>query len=269
MRKPVIFVLNFSYDKILDDLSKGKVMTKMIFWGLYLVFTQTYAQNKNGIHQFNLEKPLQSLEISTTKGTLTISQGDKDKAVVEVKKVKWAKSCEESVVQFGPSLTVKIKSSTLFNKDECQVDLTIKIPKSVDMDIANGSMLTIISGIEGNLNYRSANGDLKAQGLFPKVDIKVASSDVMIDGLSGEGVISGASTDMKLIYSRCPLKPARLSLNRASGDVEIFIPKFCKLKTQNKTASGDSFNEFGDSVDYNLEIASVSASGDFTIKKLK
>lgn len=236
---------------------------------LCFILFNTHAQNKNGTYEFDVPKGLQSLDVEATKGTLLIEEGPKDKAFVEVKKVKWGKDCEESVVQFGPTLTVKIKSAGIFSKDECRVDLVIKVPKSLDMEISNGTMETTIKGIEGALNYKSASGNLKAQGQFIKVDVKVASSDIFIDGMTGPGILVGASADMKLVFAKCPTKASKLSITRASGDAEIFIPKNCKLKTQNKTASGESFNEFGDTMDYDLEISSVSASGDFKLKKLK
>lgn len=234
-----------------------------------LFSSYSFAQNKNGTYEFEVLKGLQSLEIEATKGSLLIEAGSQYKAVVEVKKLKWGKGCEESVVQFGPTLTVKIKGSGLFSKDECRVDLLIKVPKNLDMEISNGTMETTIKGIEGALNYKSASGNLKAQGEFQKVDVKVASSDIFIDGMIGDGNLVGASADMKLVYSKCPTKTSKLSISRASGDAEIFAPKNCKLKTQNKTASGESFNEFGDNMEYNLEVSSVSASGDFKLKKLK
>ena len=243
---------------------------KALFIAITLFSSQAaLSQNKNGTYEFDVLKGLQSLEVEATKGSLLIEAGSLYKAIVEVKKIKWGKGCEESVVQFGPTLTVKIKSSGLFNKDECRVDLVIKIPKKVDMEISNGAMETTIKGIEGALDYKSASGNLKAEGEFSKVDVKVASSDLFIEGLLGEGSLVGASADMKLVYAKCPTKASKLSISRASGDAEIFVPKNCKLKTQNKTASGDSFNEFGDSMDYDLEVSSVSASGDFKLKKLK
>ncbi len=236
---------------------------------VYLLLNVAYAENKNGVYEFDVLKGLQSLEVEATKGNLLIEAGSQYKAMVEVKKVKWGKGCEESVVQFGPTLTVKIKGSGILSKTECLVDLKIKVPKSVDLDISNGSMNTTVEGIEGNLNYKSATGELKARGEFLKVDLKVANSDVFIDGMTGDGNLIGAAADMKIVYTKCPMKNSKLSLSRASGDVEIFAPKNCKLKTQNKSASGESFNEFGDTMDYNLEVSSVSASGDFKLKKLK
>jgi|GEM_PF-771203 len=245
-------------------------MKTLIIFFLTFQSTLTFAQNKNGTYEFQLDKGLQLVEISASKGALFISENQKkNQAVVEVKKIKWDKDCEESVTYFGPTLNIKIKSSSLFSKSECRVDLKVLLPKSVDLEISHATMNTEIQNIVGDLTYKSASGNLKAVGEFKRVEVKVASSDLMLEGLTGEGNFIGASSEMKLIYKNCPEKPSKLSINRASGDVQVFIPKNCKLKTQNKTASGDSFNEFGDSKDYDLDVSSVSASGDLTIKKLK
>ncbi len=240
----------------------------MIFF--MLTSSTILAQKAEGKYEFSLDKGLQLIEVSASKGSLVISENQrKNQALVEVKKVKWDKDCEESVNYFGPTLSIKVKSNSVFSKAQCVVELVIKVPKNVDLNISHATMKSEIKGIAGELIYKSASGDLKAEGEFKRVEVKVASSDLQIDGLLGEANFVSASSEIKLIYKKCPEKNTKLTINRASGDAQVFLPKSCKLKTQNKTATGESFNEFGDSKDFDLEVSSISASGDLTIKKLK
>lgn len=218
---------------------------------------------------FPLTTSLQSLEFEGAKGKLIIQVHSKNEISVTIKKVEWSKDCEESMVQFGPSMTLKFKASSLFSKAQCVVEAEISLPKSVDLDISHGSMETSLKGSFGQLKYKSASGKLLAQGEFTKVEATVASSDVFIEGLTSDTEIIGASSDVKLVYAKCPVRPSKLSISRASGDVEIFAPKACQFKTKIKTASGETFNEFGDSKNPDIDLSSVSASGDLTIKKLK
>lgn len=218
---------------------------------------------------FPLTTSLQSLEFEGAKGKLNIQVHAKNEISVTIKKVEWSKDCEESMVQFGPSMTLKFKASSLFSKAQCVVEAEISLPKSVDLDISHGSMETSLKGFFGQLKYKSASGKLLAQGEFTKVEATVASSDVFIEGLTSDTEIIGASSDVKLVYAKCPVRPSKLSISRASGDVEIYAPKACQFKTKIKTASGETFNEFGDSKNPDIDLSSVSASGDLTIKKLK
>lgn len=218
---------------------------------------------------FPLTTTLQSLEFEGAKGKLNIQVHAKNEVIVNVKKIQWSKDCEESMVQFGPSLTFKFKANSLFSKAQCVVETEVLLPKSVDLDIGHGSVETTLKGVFGNLKYKSASGKLLAQGEFAKVEATVASSDVFIEGLTSDTEIIGASSDVKLVYAKCPARPSKLSISRASGDVEIYAPKTCQFKTKIKTASGETFNEFGDSEKPDIEVSSVSASGDLTIKKLK
>lgn len=218
---------------------------------------------------FPLTTSLQSLEFEGAKGKLNIQVHAKNEISVTIKKVEWSKDCEESMVQFGPSMTLKFKASSLFSKAQCVVEAEISLPKSVDLDISHGSMETSLKGSFGQLKYKSASGKLLAQGEFSKVEATVASSDVFIEGLTSDTEIIGASSDVKLVYAKCPVRPSKLSISRASGDVEIYAPKACQFKTKIKTASGETFNEFGDSKNPDIDLSSVSASGDLTIKKLK
>lgn len=218
---------------------------------------------------FPLTTSLQSLEFEGAKGKLIIQVHAKNEISVTIKKVEWSKDCEESMVQFGPSMTLKFKASSLFSKAQCVVEAEISLPKSVDLDISHGSMETSLKGSFGQLKYKSASGKLLAQGEFTKVEVTVASSDVFIEGLTSDTEIIGASSDVKLVYAKCPVRPSKLSISRASGDVEIYAPKACHFKTKIKTASGETFNEFGDSKNPDIDLSSVSASGDLTIKKLK
>jgi len=218
---------------------------------------------------FPLTTSLQSLEFEGAKGKLNIQVHAKNEISVNIKKVEWSKDCEESIVQFGPSITLKFKANSLFSKAQCVVEADISLPKSVDLDISHGSMETMLKGSFGNLKYKSASGKLLAQGEFLKVEATVASSDVFVEGLTSDTEIIGASSDVKLVYAKCPTRPSKLSISRASGDVEIFAPKTCQFKTKIKTASGETFNEFGDSKNPDIDLSSVSASGDLTIKKLK
>ncbi len=221
--------------------------------------------------QFNFKptRSLQSLEFEGQKGSLKITGHNKEDIIISIKREKWSKKCDQVVLQTGPSLTVKFKASEFFSTEECSVNVTMMVPKKVDLKIAHGTMKTYLENLEGDLNYKTASGDLSGKGKFAIVDVKAASGDIYLEGLTGNATFAIASSDIKLMYDVCPKKGAKLDVTRASGDVEVFLPKDCKLKTTNKSATGDFFNEFGDTEVFDLRVNSVSASGDFRIKKLK
>lgn len=243
---------------------------KTLFFSL-LIFSGNISSLKASEEKkvFPLTTPLQSLEFEGAKGKLSIQVHSKNEVQVTIKKIEWSKDCEESLVHFGPSLTLKFKANSLFSKAQCVVEAEVFLPKSVDLDITHGSVETNLKGHFGQLKYKSASGKLLARGEFSKVEATVASSDVFIEGLTSDTEIIGASSEVKLVYTQCPSRPSKLSISRASGDAQIFAPKTCQLKTKSKTASGEIFNEFGDSEKPDIFVNSVSASGDLTIKKLK
>ncbi len=242
-----------------------------IFYLLFFLITYTFTNldalgNASPVIQ-KFPKGIKVISVEGTKGKLIITSGSDDVSY-ELTKEKWSNNCTEKAVHFGPSLNIKIKSDSIFSKDECVVQVKLSVPRNVDLEISHGTMVTDIQGVQGRLIFRSASGDLIAKGQFSHVDVKVASSDVFIEGVQGEATITGASSDIKLSYLQCPKELVKLNLTRASGDVEIFVPKDCHIKSSNKTAAGDSFNEFPDSKNPKIDIQSVSASGDFKIKKI-
>ena len=198
---------------------------------------------------------VKTINISVPKGKINISgsktQKDISVTLVGPKKVD-GKKCTKSVGLENSQFFVKISSENiLFEKADCDFDVTIVTPLSAnfDMDISSGSAQVLIKDLNGVINLKTSTGDVFVSGdVLKNITAKTAT---------------GA---LNFSYKTCNGR-SDIDLITGTGKSIFKLPEDCKIRVDFKSAAGKLFNAIGESKDYQVLIKGTSASGDLTINK--
>lgn len=141
--------------------------------------------------------------------------------------------------------------SGLFEKANCVSRIIVTVPSALsEIEVSTGSGNVKFAGVDSAVDFKTGTGSVEIKGENLK----------SVTGKTATGAIS-------LSYANCP-KRADIDLMTATGDAEIFLGPGCKIRTGLKSATGDLFNEIGDTEDYQVLLAMKSASGNLKIRKL-
>lgn len=195
---------------------------------------------------------VKKLIVSNSKGEIQISSSSSAKKIlVTLSKIKFDKQCQFNIGESLGVLSIKVEHQNgIFDKADCVSKLKIEIPtKLIDLDVTTGTGQVTINNIEGAIDFKTATGTVFIKG------------DVLrnINGKTATG-------DIQLLFNKCSSR-ADIDLVSATGDAVISLPSQCKIKVRHKSATGELFNELGESEDYLITIASKSAGGSLKIKK--
>ena len=197
---------------------------------------------------------IKRLEISNPKGEITVvTSANTKKILVIIEKIQFDKQCHFNLASSMGTITAKVEhTNALFDKANCITNLRIEIPsKIIDIDVSAATSAIKLINIQGTVDFKTATGAVDITGDTLK----------NIDGKTATG-------NMRISYNKCPIR-ADINLVTATGDTDIFLPSTCKIQVSHKSATGDLFNELGDSEDYQVHISSKSAGGSLRIKKYK
>ncbi len=213
---------------------------------LLLVNCNVFAETK----EFDASK-IKSIEIEAPKGEISIFAKNDNKIRVVVDKIQFDPKCKLSFTEEGSSLKISISQENLiFDKVTCLSKLSVVTPKETVVKISTGTSTTKIEGITGEINFKSATGSLTALNLESNLSATTATGAV------------------NLKYHTCNQR-ADIDILTASSDSEIVLPVNCKIKVSHKSASGELYNEIGETSDYKMMIKVKSASGNLKILKTK
>lgn len=193
------------------------------------------------------------LEIKNPKGEVTII-GNKSakKVLVSIEKIQFDQKCKFHTELVAGLLKVSVEhESGLFEKANCVSKIKIEAPATIsEVEVSTGS------------------GHIKMLAMDSAVDFKTATGNVEIKADTLKGVAGKTATGViNLTYANCP-KRADIDLISATGDAEIHLGSNCKIRVTHKSATGELFNEMGDSEEYQVLVNMKSASGNLKIKKM-
>jgi len=242
--------------------TKGDCMRKFLFSMIALFAVPALSETK----EFDAAG-LKEVEVVNTAGKVSIAAAEGGKATVVATKNKFPENCTLKIDKNGDDLTVKVEKtkSGWFSKDDCDVDLDIKVPKAVDVALKVGSGGVTISGLEGELDFAVGSGTVKADGLFTEVDGKTGSGKVEINGLAGGGDLKTGSGKVDITFAKTALK-GELSLKTGSGNATLSFPKGSQVATDFKAGSGKLTNQLGDTPNAAFQVSMKAGSGNLDVK---
>lgn len=225
---------------------------KYFIFGMFFSLSTLNAVFANEVIEYDVAS-IKKLVVSNPKGEILINRGAaaSKKIMITLVKEKFDKQCKFiHNLELG-SLTVKIEhENAIFDKASCVASLKISMPeKMIDIDVKSATAPITLLDVNGVVNFKTATGAVIVKGENLK----------NIDGTT-------ATSNMQLLFTKCSGR-ADIDLVSATGDAEVMLPASCKIKVTHKSATGNLFNELGESEDYLVTIASKSAGGSLKIKK--
>jgi hypothetical protein len=197
---------------------------------------------------------LSKLKVSLTKGRLLITTTTEKNIKTTVEKIKFDEQCQDVREMNGSTLEITVgQPSNFFSQAKCEASLKIEIPvgTNLEYELSSGAAEISIEKMSGNFGIKTASGNV------------LISGDVL-KNLS----VTTASGNVSALFKKCEGR-ADLDFLSAGGDVDLELPSTCKIRVSHKSATGDLFNEIGETNDYQVMIKSKSASGNLSITKNK
>ncbi|WP_413575584.1 hypothetical protein ACLVWU_14645 [Bdellovibrio sp. HCB290] len=207
----------------------------------------------NGITRVNVENYNGELNISAVEGT---------QSTITITKNTMPDMCKVNAERSGTKLLVEVKRK---GKAECIVDLDIKVPKMVKLDLSMGTGKVITKGTQGDLDFKMGAGSIMAEGNFTKVEGKSGAGNIEIKGITGSSDVKTGSGNMMLTYTSLPDK-GKAELKNGSGNSTLLLPKGSQIKAKIMAATGHMENEFGTNKDAGFAVEAKSGSGDLKVK---
>ena len=122
-----------------------------------------------------------------------------------------------------------------FNDDDFNIMLKIKLPKSIDLEIKTASADIFASDLNNQTVIKGASSDVVLENITGDCDIKLASGDIEAIGVFGKIIFSGSSSDFQFedIKGNMDISTSSgdgfieavkgdLKLSTTSGDVKLF-----------------------------------------------
>jgi len=226
---------------------------RLIFFTIVFISCSTFvAATEKSTKEF-LASQVKKIEIKNPKGEIELigTKGAKKISVV-FEKVQFEANCKFTQELSAGVLTLSVThENSLFEKANCVSKILLSVPSSLpEVDVS------------------TVTGNVKFQGVDSAVDFKTVTGNVEIKGDSLKAVSGKTATGaVSLSYQTCP-KRADIDLISATGDADIQLGASCKIRVGLKSATGELFNEMGDSEDYQVLISMKTASGHLKVKKL-
>jgi hypothetical protein len=221
---------------------KLKILFVLIVLNL---FSDLYADSKE-----YSSKGFKLIQLENPKGEINFISKNEPKIKINIEKVQFDPKCNLKFIEEGTTLRIVIdQENMIFDKATCISKVNITAPKEMELKISTGTAPIKVDNFTSAINFKSATGDFTGLNMSSH-----------FSGTTATGAIN-------LKYNKCPER-ADIDLISASSDAEIIFPSPCKIKVSHKSATGELFNEIGESSDYKVLIKSKSASGNLKILKL-
>lgn len=208
---------------------------------------------------------LTQVVIENTAGKVSVSASTGAKATVVATKNEFTDNCKMTLENVSNKLILTVKSSGFFSSGNCAVDLDVKVPKSVDLDLSVGAGNLKVSGIEGALVFKVGAGDIAADGTFKNIDGKTGSGNIDVKGMLGGGEIRSGSGAVNLTFLK-NMPKGEIDIKTGNGDTNLLFPKGSLIKTSYQSGVGQLTNELGDNPNAKFQVSMKSGSADLTIK---
>ncbi|MEO5951006.1 MAG: DUF4097 family beta strand repeat-containing protein, partial [Chloroflexia bacterium] len=135
-------------------------------------------------------------------------------------------------------------------------DYHIKAPHNTHLNLRTSSGDIKVDGVTGTILCQASSGDLKLFNVGGNLLVSTASGDVTIQKLEGKLGVRTASGDIKTKE----LSLEELSLNTASGDVQLDLVTMPEKTFEVRTVSGDLHMYLPGDAGFRLETRTISGS---------
>ena len=204
-------------------------------------------------------KAKETVEIRTVSGDCVVKKGKSNEINVHVV-YDYSPDCFEPVLmEEGNTLVLKEKFHNTGEMKSCsgKSKWTVIVPEKTDIDFSSASGELKLDGLTGTMKAKVASGDITVNHFKGKAKIKSASGEINMTGFEGHLKIKTASGDINLRHVT-----GGFEVGTASGDVEARDIEFTEA-SELASVSGDVNIELAKSIDVDLNLNVVS--GDVTL----
>lgn len=147
--------------------------------------------------------------------------------------------------------------SSLFKRKEARINLDVRIPKNLDLEIDDGSGSIEVTDINGNLEVDDGSGSIKIANIKGRVNIDDGSGSTTLENIDGKVKINDGSGRIKITDVG-----GDVDINDSSGTLSIYNIKGSVV------VDDGSGGIVIDGVDKDVNIKSAG-SGSLTIRNVK
>lgn len=233
----------------------------------YLLSALIFSYSAYGEKQEFDTKDLRTLLVQNTSGDVKIHTSSEKYASIDISKKDFdPKKCKINIDNQTKKLFIRVETMGVFSENHCRIDFDIMIPKSVDLDLINGSGNLEIHDINGKLNFKIGSGDINAEGNFDIIEGTSGSGDIFIKGVHKGGKIQIGSGNVVLHFGQ-NIKTGELDVRSGSGNVNLFFSKKTRLFVDFKSGSGKFINELSNDTNGSFKVSVRTGSGNLSIKR--
>lgn len=204
-------------------------------------------------------KPKEMVEIKTVSGDCVIKKGSSSEIKVHVVYTYPDDEFEVVFEEEGNTLVMKeefIKKERNWSHHG-KSHWTVTLPEKTKVKFKSASGDLDANGLRNGLSAKVASSDVTAKDIFGNIRIKSASGDIKINDSSGEMTVEVASGDITLSDVK-----GTFNIKAASSDIEANGIQFNE-ESSFKTVSGELLVKLSKSSTVDLSLATVS--GDITL----
>lgn len=229
-----------------------KILNQLSIALLFMTtFSQVYAVDSVKTFSTN---DLSKIKVATTKGRLIITTTADSSIKTSLEKIKFEEKCQDIRVKDGSTLEITIgQPNNFFGSGKCEAVVKVEVPAGLNLEyeLSAGTAEITVEKVTGHFGIKTSSGNVLLSGdVLKNFSVTTAS-----------GNVSG-------VFKKCEGR-ADLDFLSAGGDVDLELPATCKIRVSHKSATGELYNEIGETTDYQVMIKSKSASGNLSITKNK
>ena len=239
---------------------------KFLLTLLTMIISSTALSAATETKTFDINN-LKELEISAEVSKVSVATTKADKATVIFTKNKVDKNCKISAEKVENELRIKTEQTSKLFKNACDVDITVQVPKDLNVEIKVGMGKIGIVGTQGEVDFQIGKGEVNVDGIISEVEGKTGQGNVVIKGLVGDAEIRTGNGDVNLTYSTVPTK-GEAKIKTGKGNTVVTVPKNSKVTTALKAGHGSSKNEVGETPKAGFKISMDVGMGDLLVKAL-
>jgi len=113
-------------------------------------------------------------------------------------------------------LTSAVKENILSFSRDAVIDLTVRIPKKMDLRVDDGSGAIDIGDIIGNLDIEDGSGEMRIENIQGGLKIDDGSGSIELRGITGDVAIDDGSGSLTVVDVG-----GSLTIDDGSGDIDI------------------------------------------------
>ncbi|MEP7762765.1 DUF4097 family beta strand repeat-containing protein [Sanguibacter sp. 25GB23B1] len=132
----------------------------------------------------------------TTDGDVTVMVGDPGSVTVEARTRTGFQRASHDAVESADRLAVEHDCPQWWNNGVCRIDLTVRVPRDTDVVVRSSSGAVRAEGVDGHLDLRTSDGDVRVLRAGGSVDAESSSGRVQVDDAGGHVVAVSGDGDV-------------------------------------------------------------------------